>query len=88
MGQSLLEVVEKKLQDSDIELPVLHPVALEVQQKMGNEDFEIDEIAEIILKDQALSGQLLKVSNSALFRVGAEITTRFAPAAKCLLAPS
>lgn len=67
MGQSLLEVVEKKLKESNIELPALHPVALEVQQKIGQEDYDIEEIAEIILKDQALSGQLLKVSNSAFF---------------------
>ena len=67
MGQSLLDIVEEQLKEREIELPVLHPVALEVQQVIGRDDFDVSDVAKLIIQDQALAGQLLKVANSAFF---------------------
>lgn len=67
MGKSLLDIVTERLERQEIDLPVLHPVALEVQQTIGRDDYDVAEVAKLIIQDQALAGQLLKVANSAFF---------------------
>jgi HD-like signal output (HDOD) protein len=48
-------------------LPVFPAVAHELHKKMADENSSINEIAAIIVKDQALAGQMLKLANSAFF---------------------
>jgi HD-like signal output (HDOD) protein len=50
-----------------IELPVFNPVALELLQMLNNPATEIDAVVSSINEDQALSAQVLKMSNSAAF---------------------
>ncbi|MEW6072898.1 MAG: GGDEF domain-containing protein [Planctomycetota bacterium] len=56
-------------------LPSLPAVAVEVLRLTEDEDSTLDELAETLGRDPALSAKLLKLSNSSLFSAGAEITT-------------
>jgi putative nucleotidyltransferase with HDIG domain len=48
-------------------LPVFRPVALKMVQLLGNEDAELQELARLLRSDPALSAQVLRVANSALY---------------------
>ena len=50
-----------------IELPVFNSVALELLQLLANADAEINNMIEIINKDQALTLQILKMANSPVY---------------------
>ena len=56
-------------------LPSPPGVAIELLRLTESEDVTIDDLAATISRDPALAARILKVSNSALFRVGGEVTT-------------
>ena len=64
---SLLDIVENKLNKGDVELPVLNPKYMELREMLTSESFDGDDVAAVIQEDQALTSQLLRVANSAFF---------------------
>ncbi|MCB9833503.1 MAG: GGDEF domain-containing protein [Planctomycetes bacterium] len=56
-------------------LPSPPSVAMEVLRLTGDDGVGIDDLAAVISRDPALSAKLLKLSNSSLFRRGAEVLT-------------
>ncbi len=50
-----------------IELPVFNPVALELLQLLANAEVDINDVIEIINKDQALTVQILRMANSSAY---------------------
>jgi diguanylate cyclase (GGDEF)-like protein len=56
-------------------LPSLPSVAFEVLRLCRQEDTTLDDLADAIARDPALSAKLLRYSNSSLFNLGAEVTT-------------
>jgi diguanylate cyclase (GGDEF)-like protein len=56
-------------------LPSLPAVAMEVLRLTSSEDSTIDDLASCVSRDPALAAKLLKLSNSALFSMGQEVTT-------------
>ena len=56
-------------------LPSLPAVALEVLRLTAEEGTTLDDLAEAISKDPALSAKLLKLSNSSLFSMSHEVST-------------
>ncbi len=56
-------------------LPSPPAVAMEVLRLTGDDGVCIDDLAGVISRDPALSAKLLKLSNSSLFRRGAEVMT-------------
>lgn len=74
---------EKPLQDliieaiaaGDLQLPVFSSVALRLQQALHNKDIGIAEIEAMIVEDQALASQILRVANTAFFKGLQKITT-------------
>jgi HD-like signal output (HDOD) protein len=50
-----------------IELPVFNPVALELLQLLAEPDIEINDVIDLINKDQALSIQILCLANSSAY---------------------
>lgn len=56
-------------------LPSLPAVALEVLRLTAEEGTTLDDLAEAISRDPALSAKLLKLSNSSLFSMGHEVST-------------
>jgi len=65
--QSLLDLVKDHLATTKTQLWVNPGIALEIQDLLRSPDFSIEQVARLILKDQALSGQILRVANSAFF---------------------
>lgn len=58
-----------------IELPVFNPVALELLQLLADPDNDIDDVAGIIAKDQALAVQILRMANSSAYAGRARMET-------------
>ncbi len=56
-------------------LPSMPAVAVEVLRLTRDEDSTLDDLARTISMDPALAAKLLKLSNSSLYNLGAEVTT-------------
>ena len=67
--------VFKKLLTSR-DLPTPSRIALEIMRLSSNENTSLNDIADIIAKDPALSGKLLKYANTALFAAAPVISIR------------
>ena len=67
--------VATALAEGKVALPVFNRVALELQQALQDDDTSIDQIEALILEDQTLAGQILRLSNTALYKGLSEITT-------------
>lgn len=65
--QSLLDLIKEHLATTKTQLWVNPGIALEIQQLLQDPDFSIDRVARLILQDQVLAGQILRVANSAFF---------------------
>jgi HD-like signal output (HDOD) protein len=66
-SQSLLDIVRESAASEKLTLPIFPGVLSELQALMSNENAPIEQIANAISKDQALSSQMLKLANSAFF---------------------
>jgi len=64
---SLIDVVQKKLDEGNITLPVLNPVAMDLRMMLADDSYDPADAAELIEQDPALASQILKMSNSAFF---------------------
>lgn len=65
--KSLVELIEETLDRKEIELPIFNPVALKIQQLIARVDYELNEIAKIIHRDQGLASDVLKIANSVSY---------------------
>ncbi len=52
---------------SQIEMPILSAVVRQLNQLTGNDDTEINQLAEVILRDPHLTTQILKIANSVQY---------------------
>ena len=74
-GDSLIDMINDHLANQKIKLPAFHPTALRVQQEIGKEDPDIRLIEKLIVGDQALTGEVLSVSNSSFYKGLRQIVT-------------
>jgi HD-like signal output (HDOD) protein len=65
--QSLLDIIKEHLAAEKLQLWVFPRVALELQELLNQPDYSVDHVAKLILKDQVLSSQILRIANSAFF---------------------
>lgn len=63
----LREALERQLSDPNVVLPVLPPIALEIQRLVGRDDMTFDALAERIKQEQSLAARLLQVVNSPAY---------------------
>jgi len=63
----LREMLESRLDDGEIKLPVLPVVATQVIAMANNDDIDLSDLSQLIHKDQALAGHVLRIANSVLF---------------------
>ncbi|HBA88381.1 MAG TPA: phosphohydrolase [Geobacter sp.] len=70
-----VEIVKEQLESETLNLPVFHPIALKLQGILSSQDFTIDQVVALIVKDQALTSQILRLANSAFFSGLAKVTT-------------
>ena len=66
MSESITALIAAHVNNKDFKLPVFNPVAMEIQQAIHTEA-ELSTIEALILKDQALATEILRVANSAFF---------------------
>ncbi len=73
--KSFTEIVNEQLAADETRLPVFSETALRVHQEIGKDDPDIILIEKIIVRDQALTGQVLRQANSAFFRGLQKVST-------------
>ena len=66
MSESITALIAAHVDSKDFKLPIFNPVALEIQHAI-HADAELSAIETMILKDQALATEILRVANSAFF---------------------
>ena len=70
-----VEVIKEQLGSEALNLPMFHPIAIKLQGVLASKDFTIEQVVGLIIKDQALTSQILKLANSAFFSGLAKVTT-------------
>jgi HD-like signal output (HDOD) protein len=70
-----VEVIKEQLESESLNLPMFHPIAIKLQGVLAAKDFTIDQVVGLIIKDQALTSQILRLANSAFFSGLAKVTT-------------
>jgi HD-like signal output (HDOD) protein len=74
MKQSIVEIFEY-LATKDIQLPIFDRTAMQIQNEMAKDEPDTRAIESLIVRDQTLTGQVLKVANSSFYKGLAEVTT-------------
>lgn len=70
-----VEVIKEQLDSESLNLPMFHPIALKLQGVLGTRDFTIEQVVALIIKDQALTSQILRLANSPFYTGLARVTT-------------
>ena len=66
MSESITSLIAARVERADFKLPVFNPVALEIHKAI-QQDADLKQIEQLILRDQALASEILRVANSAFF---------------------
>jgi HD-like signal output (HDOD) protein len=74
-ANSLTMHLYQDLIEDKITLPSLPEVAHKIQQVFNREDVNANKVAQVLLTDPAMTGKLIRVANSALYRGVAQIDT-------------
>lgn len=72
---SLHDLIVQFIASREVKLPVFNPVALRLQQALQNDATKIADIETMIVEDQALASQILRVANAAFYKGLQQITT-------------
>ena len=73
--ESLVEIIDYHLKSDKAQLPVFNKTALRIQNEIAKEEPDVHLIERLIVSDQALTSEVLKVSNSSFYKGLQEITT-------------
>ena len=71
----LIEMIEEHLRGDLQRLPIFDSVAVKLQQMLASRDFKMDDVTEMISRDQSLASQVLKVANSSYYAGLSSIAT-------------
>jgi len=66
MSESIRTLIANRVESEEFKLPVFSPVALEIRNAISG-DADLGVIERVILKDQALAAEVLRLANSAFF---------------------
>ena len=70
---SAMQILSKMLSHEELQIPVLPKIAFDIQNKLKDSQADMNEIAEMIKQDIAISSKVLKVSNSSFYCSAAKI---------------
>jgi len=73
--KGLLEIVNEFLRSGKVELPAYDLTCQRIRQEIGKNDPNIKDIEKMIISDQALTAQVLRVANSAFYSGLKKIST-------------
>jgi HD-like signal output (HDOD) protein len=66
-NKSLKVLIDERFESDSLQLPVFNRVALELQKFKQSKDVTIQQIAELIMKDQSLASRVLRLANSSFY---------------------
>ena len=64
--ESFVEIINSQLNSDKTQLPVFNKTAMRIQNEIAKKDPDVQLIEKLIVSDQALTSEVLKVSNSTL----------------------
>ena len=73
-NRSLVDLINDHLAKNRVDVPVFHSVAIRLQQVLHKPNYSIDEVTQLIIADQGLSSQVLRVANSAFYTGLSKVT--------------
>lgn len=73
--KSFVEIIGSHLNSDKVQLPVFNKIALRIQNETAKENPDVGLIEKMIVSDQALTSEVLKVSNSSFYKGLQQITT-------------
>ena len=74
-GRTLRERLEELVEAGYLDLPILPTVAAEVVALTSNDDCDIKKLADIVRRDQAMAGHMLRMANSATHRAVTQVAS-------------
>lgn len=74
-ASSFIDEIERFAESDKVQLPAFHPNALKVQQELVKEEPEMGVVEQMIIRDQALASEVLRIANSSYYKGLAEIKT-------------
>ena len=72
---SLTEMIENFVADKKVKLPAFNSTALRIQKETAKEDPNSRLIEKLIVSDQSLTGEVLRVSNSSFYKGLSQVAT-------------
>lgn len=72
---SFAEIVHSQLNSEKAQLPVFNKTAMRIRNEIAKKDPDVNLIEKLIISDQALTGEILKVSNSSFYKGLQQIET-------------
>ena len=72
---SLTEMIDNFVADKKIKLPAFNSTALRIQKETAKEDPNSRLIEKLIVSDQSLTGEVLRVSNSSFYKGLSQVAT-------------
>lgn len=75
MQRPFIEVIKEQLASETLNLPMFHPIAVKLQGVLAAKDFTIEQVVGLIIKDQSLTSQILRLANSPFFSGLAKVAT-------------
>ena len=74
-NNSLAEMIDKFVANKKVKLPVFSSTALRIQKETAKEEPDSRLIEKLIVSDQALTGEVLRVSNSSFYKGLSQVST-------------
>ncbi len=74
-SMSFIEIIDQTITSSKARLPVFNPTAARVQQEVAKDEPDTRRIEQLIVSDQALTAEVLRMSNSSFFKGLTQVTT-------------
>lgn len=72
---SFVEVVTQRINQGDIEVPMLPEVANKVMRLTNDPESDANDLAKLIQSDQTLAGHVMRIANSALYSPNATLVS-------------
>ncbi len=66
-NKSLVTLIQEHLSVNSHDVPVFHAVAIRLQQVLKKPNFSMEEVTQLIVADQGLTSQVLRLANSAFY---------------------
>lgn len=73
--KSFIEIIKEHINSGEMVLPVFNSTALRVQQELSRKEPDLRVIEKMVLCDQSLSSQILKLANCSFYQGLSEILT-------------